>query len=201
MWPVGVFSSLASYALLARPVGKFFMESSRSRQLELLPTTPLGRQEILSGQWRALKAALGGPVSLMLLGVGIVTLVQLGDFPIRHGSSYLISLCLNITVTLSGIVAICWVAMWFAFRGYGQIRIISRAVAFGTVVPGAFRVLMTLLIDPRISVTYGEWPWMLRTWAEEIAVLIYYLWLFGFAKRRLEALLPPFRGSYARLDD
>jgi hypothetical protein len=80
--------------------------------------------------------------------------------------------------------------MGLAFRGHRQLVILTRAVGLGTVAPAAFRALVALAIDPQVAVSYGEWPWTVKLWAEELLILFYYLALLRFAKRRLAAALP-----------
>src|SRR5205823_12072647 len=114
-WPVWIFSSLASDGLLANAAGKFFLQSRRSGQLELLLTTPLGAREILSGQWRAFKGLLGGPVAIILLAVMLMTVIELqgsSQDSLSTSFRFFVSVGLNIGVCLTGIIAVCWVAMW-----------------------------------------------------------------------------------------
>src|SRR5208337_3579716 len=63
---VGMAVILFSGGLIAWAGARFFQDTRRQQDLELLLTTPLGARNILIGQWRVLRRALAWPLGLVL---------------------------------------------------------------------------------------------------------------------------------------
>jgi hypothetical protein len=76
---VGGLFILVVYIWAASQSCRFFVEARRSGLLELVLATPLSEQQVIAGQWQALRRMFGLPV-LLLLGVHLAgaTLAQTG---------------------------------------------------------------------------------------------------------------------------
>ncbi|MEO8426276.1 MAG: ABC transporter permease subunit [Verrucomicrobiota bacterium] len=72
MWMWGLWSyfgaslTLVLYLGIASQAGRFFVEGQRNGLIELLLPTPLTVNQIVQGQWRALRRMFGAPVALCL---------------------------------------------------------------------------------------------------------------------------------------
>jgi hypothetical protein len=180
--------------LFARAGSKFFYESKHSGQLEMLVTTPLGPRGVVEGQWNALKKLLAWPVAIslgaMLLDEDISLVTEIGQ-PGGLNWGWLIQ-CLvtwgiDIAGSILGVLAVCWFGMLFALKGKSAAGIMVRAAGLGTAVPALFKMLYAFGAEPITSMvsSNGLWPGTMANWLEEIIVMLYYLWLFRLAKKRV----------------
>jgi ABC-type transport system involved in multi-copper enzyme maturation permease subunit len=96
-----------------------FVEDRRSGALELILSTPLTPQEIIHGQWRALRRQFGAAIvcvlgaDIILAGIGF--LVSTGSTTIgnlREQYLFLAMLGASAIVFLADIFALGWLAMW-----------------------------------------------------------------------------------------
>jgi hypothetical protein len=170
---------------------RFFIESRRNGELEVLLTTPLGAHEIVSAQWDYLKRLLRAPLVLILVPMCLQGLFMLvlprfpaqGAFQIHYAGSTLLSL-LNAVV---GLGALCWVGLWFGFRAQSQVRAILWTVGLTRLLPYVvlmiFPLLLHLIGTPALSPgrTYWTFVWLLP----QLLNLCFSLWLVRFARRRL----------------
>jgi ABC-type transport system involved in multi-copper enzyme maturation permease subunit len=190
-WVVWFVASASTDALFARAGSKFFYDSKRSGQLETLLTTPLGPRGVAEGQWSALKKLLAWPVAIalgvMLLDEDFSLAAQIGPGINSFGwvTQCLITWGIDISVSILGILAVCWFGMLFALKGKGAAGIMLRAAALGTGWPALFKTLFAY-VAARVAFTVssgGLWPDTISNWLEEIIIMMYYLWLFRWAKR------------------
>jgi len=191
-WVVWFAASASTDALFARAGSRFFYESKRSGQLETLITTPLGPRGVAEGQWSALKKLLAWPVAVgigaMLLDEDISLITEIGQ-PGGYSPGWVtqcfITWGIDIAVSILGILAVCWFGMLFALKGKGAAGIMLRAAGLGTGLPALFKTLFAYGAE-RITFTVsstGLWPSTMTNWVEEIIIMVYYLWLFRWAKR------------------
>jgi hypothetical protein len=191
-WVVWFAASASTDALFARAGSRFFYESKRSGQLETLITTPLGPRGVAEGQWSALKKLLAWPVAVaigaMLLDEDISLITEIGQ-PGGYSPGWVtqcfITWGIDIAVNILGILAVCWFGMLFALKGKGAAGIMLRAAGLGTGLPALFKTLFAYgaeHITFTVSST-GLWPSTMTNWLEEIIIMVYYLWLFRWAKR------------------
>jgi hypothetical protein len=199
-WVVWFAASASTDALFARAGSKFFYDSKRSGQLETLLTTPLGPRGVAEGQWSALKKLLTWPVaialSVMLLDEDFSLAAQIGPgtYNLGWAAQCLITWGIDIGVSILGILAVCWFGMLFALKGKGAAGIMLRAAGLGTGLPALFKTLFAYGAA-RITFTMssgGLWSDTISNWVEEIIILVYYLWLFRWAKK---AVLRELSGS------
>ena len=179
--------------LFAWAASRFFVEARRTGELELLLTTPLGAQEIVSTQWNVLLRLMRFPFVVMLLPLGfqaLIMMANLSNFGPRGWGLYPFSLVLSGVNTVVGTFAVCWVALWFGLRISGQGRVILWTVFLAKVLPYAFAFGWGCLCESwfRPMMQSGTWSvtsWLLISFAPQLANLLFFLWLIRLARSRL----------------
>jgi hypothetical protein len=199
-WPVFLGSAsywlffLASFvgaAVFAWAASRFFIEARRTGELELLLTTPLGANTIVSGQWSALRLLFVGPMILLSLAIiaRFIAYYYLWPFlgPAPYISHLVFLALLAIATTLVGIAACCWLGMWFGLRTGTAAGAVLRTVAFYKVVPYVlFGLIWSAILATVLRPAMTNWSAALfYTWLPQLATLLFYLWLIRWAKRRL----------------
>ena len=135
------FASLGLFALLA---GRFFFESRRSGELELLLVTPVGAHGILREQRLALLRMFRGPLYLAVIGAipAAVTTISVSHGSEVTGLLLAISQLANVAL---GILAVCAVGMWFGTRVNSALAIAGCAVGLVAVLPVGLAYLLPVL--------------------------------------------------------
>jgi hypothetical protein len=148
IWGLVSFAGLAvilfSGALIAWAGARFFQDSRRQQDFELLLTTPLGSRNILAGQWRVLRRALAWPLGLVLalaLPAGISLLYDFANGYHREFWSLLEPFLIAVNLALEA-VALCWVGMWFGLRGRNAITAVAGTVGLVQLLPLALAVAL-----------------------------------------------------------
>jgi hypothetical protein len=191
-WSFALAGTAVIGSLYAWAASRFFVESRRTGELELLLTTPVGAQTLVTDQWKVLKRVIRWPLVLML-APEVLTGIYLMLMP-RFGSMgslrtyYAISLPLGMLNTVLGLAALCWLALWFGLRAGGQARAILWSVAVAKALPYVisvlFSILRPLLLAPRTaSWSAAQWTVWLVPQGLNVA---YSLWLIRLARRRLQ---------------
>ena len=137
--------TLASSALFAFVAGRFFFESRRSGELELLLVTPVGARGILREQRLAMLRLLLGPLYLVLAGSILATAGILHVNADHTLVGLLLGLC-NMLGSVLGVLAVCRVGMWFGTRVNSQFTLVGCAVGLVMVAPLALVYLLPLLL-------------------------------------------------------
>ena len=148
---VGLAAILFSGGLIAWAGARFFQDTRRQQDFELLLTTPLGSHNILAGQWRVLRRALAWPLGLVLalaLPAGLSLLYDFANGYRREFWFLLQPLLIAVNLALEA-VALCWVGMRFGLRGRNAITAVA-----GTV--GLVQLLPLLLA---VALMWG-WVWL-----------------------------------------
>jgi hypothetical protein len=119
-------------ALFAWAAGRFFLESRRSGELELLLSTPLGAQGIVASQWRELWKRLRGPLVLAALLYAMQAYMGLGG-PRFGGDSWYRLLWVSGWVTTAvglvlDILAVCWTGLWFGLTARKPVAAVAWTV-------------------------------------------------------------------------
>jgi hypothetical protein len=111
-------------------------EGARSGALELLLTTPLTAEQILLGQWEALRRTFQGPV-LLLAGCELSYFFAFALASRDPGSSLvgLVSLLLALGMAISDYFAVANYGMWIALRTRRPGAAAMRTVLFVVVIP------------------------------------------------------------------
>jgi hypothetical protein len=134
---VGLVVILFSGSLIAWAGARFFLDSRRQQDLELLLTTPLGSRHILGGQWCVLRRALTWPLGVVLvLGLppGIALLYDFTNGFRGEFWSLLQPLLIYVNLVLET-VALCWVGMRFGLRGRNAITAVAGTVGLVQLLP------------------------------------------------------------------
>ncbi len=124
---LGLASLAITGSLFAWAASRFFVEARRTRELELLVTTPVGAEALLTTQWDILKRAAIGPVLLTIAPMALQGLLVFGPLYLRPDLSrlpYAASLWLSALTTVLRIGALCWVGLWLGLRAGTQARAI-----------------------------------------------------------------------------
>jgi hypothetical protein len=186
-----VVGGLCGGAVVAWVASRFFVSVRRTGELELLLTTPLGVETLVSEQWNVLKRFFVWPVLVMqapllpqiLSGLAGAT----NSFPSTWQTHITLFKTLSLANTFLGAATLCWLGLWFGSRARTQAAAIGWTVGLAKGLPS----LVTLFCSvfgaglfapnaPRVPSLYA-----IVTWVPELAILIYYLWLIRYARGRL----------------
>jgi hypothetical protein len=188
-----VVGGLCGGAVVAWVASRFFVSVRRTGELELLLTTPLGVETLISEQWNVLKRFFVWPVVVMQAPLlpQILAGVTSTSPPGIVSSTLLFQITLFKTLSLAntflGAAALCWLGLWFGSRARTQAGAIVWTVALAKGLPslvtlfcsvlGAGATTPYTLLDPGLYATL--------TWVPEVAILLYYVWLIQSIRRRL----------------
>jgi len=186
----GLATSVVTGVLCAWAASRFFVESRRTGELELLLTTPVGARTIVSDQWKVLKRVIRWPLVLMVAPLvlqGLLFLTYARNSPSGWWRFQFASLPLSVLNTILGLGALCWLALWFGLRAGGQAKAILWTVTVARAVPYGISVLSSvlgsMLLAPRAAQPTGL---HLAIWlVPQGANLVFYVWIIWLARRRL----------------
>ncbi|PWU08308.1 MAG: hypothetical protein C5B50_29975 [Verrucomicrobia bacterium] len=195
-WSLGLAASAITGALFAWAFSRFFIESRRTGELEILLTTPVGAREIVSAQWAHLKRLLIAPLLLILAPIclhSFFTVTMLFSSPrYAFGSeqkhyyellSHVVSILLSLMSSVLALAALCWLALWFGLRFRTQSRAIICSVALGVVLPQFVSFTAAVFLRPVWSVL--TFYWAVRWFITPLPSIVVYLLLIRWAKTRL----------------
>jgi len=134
----GILATVLSSSLLAWAGARFFQQTARQQDLELLLTTPVGAANILSGQWQRLRRALRGPLSVVLafsLPAGICLVF---DGLVAHRTDTLADLLPPFLIGVNLVVevlALCWVGMRFGLRARNMASAVLWTIGWVQLLP------------------------------------------------------------------
>ena len=122
---LGVISGFAGATLVAWVASRFFVGARRNGVLELLLTTPLGAENVVTEQWKVLRRVFVWPV-LVMQGPVLPQILE-SLVPARPGVpgqdwSGLLALTrmIGLANTYFGIEALCWLGLWFGMKARTQ---------------------------------------------------------------------------------
>jgi ABC-type transport system involved in multi-copper enzyme maturation permease subunit len=153
---VGMSVILFSGGLIAWAGARFFQDSRRQQDLELLLTTPQGSRHILGGQWCVLRRALTWPLGVVLvlaLPTGISLLYDYVNDYQREYWSMLQPFLIAVNLTLEA-VALCWVGIRFGLYGRNAI----------TAVVGTVGLVQLLPLVLAVGLMWA-WTWVPTRWS------------------------------------
>lgn len=134
-WPLGLAGALFGSAVVAWIASRFFVGARRSRELELLLTTPVGADRIVKDQWEVLKRFFVLPVVGLQLALLLPILTSgavgmAGMFgPPPFG---MLAMVLSLTISYLNVSALCWLGLWLGLKAPGHAAVISWTVAVAT---------------------------------------------------------------------
>ena len=134
---VGMAVIFFSGGLIAWAGARFFLDTRRQQDLELLLTTPLGSRHILSGQWRVLRRTLTWPLGVVLvlaLPSGIALIYDSANGYRREFWLLLQPFLIAVNLALEA-VTLCWVGIWFGLRGRNAITAVAGTVGLVQLLP------------------------------------------------------------------
>jgi hypothetical protein len=193
----GLAGAAIEGGLFAWVASRFLVEARRTGELELLLTTPVGAETLISAQWETLKRLARWPVVVMAglhLVVEIPFLLLAGPPSVLWRLYYVLALLLNSANIILGVGALFWLAPWFGMRIAGQGRVVFWTVLVVKGCPFAISLIWPLLY--RLMTTWAGTSVGLRNlWSDSfwvfgflvppIATLLLYTWLIRAARRQL----------------
>jgi hypothetical protein len=134
---IGLSVILFANGLVAWAGARFFLDSRRQQDLELLLTSPLGGRHILAAQWRVLRRWLAWPVGLVVAFALPAGLALAYDFAngYRRELWTLLHLFLIAVNLAFEAVALCWVGIWCGLRARNASTAVTGAVALVQLLP------------------------------------------------------------------
>jgi hypothetical protein len=193
-WSFNLASAAVTGALCAWAASRFFVETRRTGELEVLLTTPVGARTIVSDQWKVLRRVIRWPLVLMLAPMlfQVLTLWFMLRGPSRLWRfQYMFSIPLSAINTVLALIALCWMALWFGLRAGSQARAILWSVGIAKALP--YGVAMVCSLVASVLMRPGMAPFSLAYFVvlllPQVATLAFNLWLIRLARRRLAAEL------------
>jgi hypothetical protein len=193
-WGFGLVTTAITGALFAWVASRFFVEARRTGELEMLLTTPLGAEQIVSTQWSVLQRLVRFPLAVTLVPMllqGVAML--LGGY--RPSDLwrvyYAFSMVLSAVNIILSVCALCWLGLWFGLRVIGQGRVILWAVLIANGIPAVLLMAWSLFYRPFVARLWGQnnlWsnlPGLLGSLAPQLAMVMFYLWLIRIARWQL----------------
>jgi hypothetical protein len=200
IWGMGLAIGIVQGCLFAWAASRYFAESRRDGELELLMTTPEGARNMLASQWQWLKKVFCWPTMALAAPSVVMSLAELLRQYKRWDGFllYVVSSQLFFAMTnIAGVGALLWLGMWCGWSGRSQGRAIARIVILAKGVPYLIGMLGSIVIRGIFPITFGYanakfGASMILVWNfPQFVILLYYFYLFRWARRRLEAQLGP----------
>ena len=190
-WPLGIAGALLGGGLVAWMASRFLVGVRRTGDLELLLTTPVGAQSLVSDQWNALKRLFTRTVPLVQAGLFLPALGVTASSPgFEWNTFHTFGALLSLASTCLSTAALCWLGLWFALRARTQAGAVIWSVGLAKGVPCLVSVVcwaLLALLTGSLSGVAGTPPGAFNLFAclPEFALLAFYGWLIQFARRRL----------------
>jgi ABC-type transport system involved in multi-copper enzyme maturation permease subunit len=205
-WPLGLAAALLGGGIVAGVASRFLMGVRRTGDLELLLTTPVGAQSLVSDQWNALKRLFTRTVPLLQAGMFLPVLGVVASTP---GFSWNLVHTFGALLSLAGAclstAALCWLALWFALRARSQAGAVVWSVGLAKGLPCLVSVFCWALVATMAGGPLGGPAAAFNplAWVAEFALLAFYVTLIRFAQRRLAEELSgiEFRPALLRLGE
>lgn len=171
-WPFGIALALIGGWVVASVASRFLSQSRASGELELLLTTPVGAQTLISDQWKVLQAVFVWPVLLMQLALLLPACALIG---LGAGTTWLwVYFGLSLVNTGLGVAALCWLGMLYATKRRSHSTAVWWAIALGQGVPWV--VLLIFGLIPILP---------------ELLIFVFYTILLGFTRASLVRDMSP----------
>ena len=145
-WPLGTIAGLIGGAVIAWIASRFFVGVRRTGDLELLLTTPVGAETILSDQWKVLQRVFVWPVLVMQAPLLPMILGTANMGLSSPSAATLFGGLLTLANTFLGASALCWLSLWFGLRARTQAGAIVWAVGLAVGLPALANLVSSVLI-------------------------------------------------------
>lgn len=140
-------------------------DDRRSGALELLLSTPLSIDEILTGQMLALKRQFGWAIGIILLADFGMFLGGLRDRAASMSGGWPLVCAIGILTFLADIYTLIWVSMWLGLTAKKASAASRGALLRVLVLPGLiFFGLMTASLYTNLDRHYDSETWILASW-------------------------------------
>ena len=188
-----VVGGLCGGAVVAWVASRFFVSVRRTGELELLLTTPLGVETLVSEQWNVLRRFFVWPVLVMQAPLlpqilaGLTSPGSTNSIVSTWQSHITLFKALSLANTFFGATALCWLGLWFGSRARTQASAIVWTVGLAKGLPSLVTlfcsVLATGISTSTTLLVAGLYPFL--TWVPQLVILSFYIWLIQSARRRL----------------
>ena len=199
-WGMNLSLKVIEGCLFAWAASRFFIESRRDGELELLLTTPEGARTMVASQWKRLKqvfwwatvAMIAPSVTMSLFNI-LLPRQPWPGFNLYTSATELLS-CAN---TIAGMMALVWLGMWYGWSERSQARAVARSLILAKGPPAMIWLFGTYVIQAiGRGYLYGGNPRfggsLILFWnIPNIVILLYQVCLYHWARRRLESALAP----------
>ncbi len=194
-WPLGAASGLLGAAIIAWVASRSLVEARRTRELELVLTTPMGAKELISEQWRMLNRLFPWVVLVMQLPICVQEVTAMSSLSSPAAPSLELWWLLCMVNTFLGALALCRVGLWLGLRARGTASAVVWTVSLGFGVPYLLDLALLILFPSQLNVFGGPTAWLrLGNWAfpfapfiSNLMLLAFFLWLIGLGKRGLSS--------------
>jgi hypothetical protein len=192
-----VVGGLCGGAVVAWVASRFFVSVRRTGELELLLTTPLGVETLVSEQWHVLKRFFVWPVLVMQAPLlpqilsGLTGAGAAAGVASTWQTHITLFKALSLANTFLGASALCWLGLWFGSWARTQAGAIVWTVALAKGLPSLVTLFCSVLGAGIFAYPGPSAPGLYATvtWVPELAILIFYLWLIRCVRRRLSSEL------------
>jgi hypothetical protein len=186
---VGAAINIVEGCFFAWAASRFFLESRRDGEFELLMTTPEGARNIVASQWKWLRKVFRWPTVVLVAPYVLICLTSyLGPYQVWRYAQLIFSL--NV---IAGVVALIRVGMWYGWSERSQARAVARTVVLAKVVSYLILTVGTLIITKILPAPFyspfSNLRFLLVGFVPQLIILLYYICLYHWARRRLEARL------------
>ncbi len=165
-----IIVNLALRYWFAGEATRLMAENRKTGALELLLSTPLKVQDILRGQWLALRSQFLGPVLGVLFVECLFMVATVRNAIPDEDRVFSFALwTAGMVMLISDLVALYWVGMWLGLTARNPIRAIGGSLARILILPWAGYGLVLLLLvlrelGPRSYQASPGWTFFLGLW-------------------------------------
>jgi ABC-2 family transporter protein len=194
-WPLGAASGLLGAAIIAWVASRCLVEARRTRELELLLTTPMGAAGLISEQWRMLNRLFPWVVLVMQLPIWLQAVMAMSSFRSPSAPSLELWWLLCMANTFVGALALCRVGLWLGMRARGTASAVVWTVSLGFGIPYLLDLALLILFPSQLNVfgapaawlRLGRWEFPFAPFLSNLMLLAFFLCLIGLGKRGLSS--------------
>jgi len=194
----GLAASCLAYGLFAWGASRFVMQARMTGELELLLTTRLDPERLISGQSDGLRSLLTPPITLMVLVVWLIHIYPAGlsGPPNVDLLEHVVPALASSLRTLALVVCLCWLALDLGLRSPTQFDVIRRSLLAVILVPLVISGAAAMLFSPLLRGVFQGWfqarginsyPFIFL--GQQLVLVAFFLWMIRRARRRLTTTL------------